>query len=463
MKRKSVITIAVSAALILSLAACGPADQAGQAPAESPASSEVSEDTGAPEPAEDPAGTLTEAPAETPAEADTASMGKSSVSAVTAVTAEPSAEASAAADTAEAGTNAVTAAPAEAPAAEAPAEADTGSMSTAVPADAGADIVAPAGEAGEDAVAADAASETDAAASSEAAGTDGTEMAAAAAEIAASDAEAFDTKMLSVQGLHIPVPAVYNDQLVIQKPEGRDDGTFLTVSEKASIDAASDDDGSNEGAGWLFSLAKISEETLRQLLCQDMSGMEVFACDTDGNYYTYNHPTDVRYMRESVEQMTADQDKWSALCEWAGSVPERVVLQNPGLTPVKRTNTNLDIILARIAYAGDVKYTISTTAHGPMEPADVDPAPYLNRLVNGVTFQYAYDEEEPDGEYVVLDLPEEGVRYDFFLAEGKENYVREVHGEDYSILYKAVFEDGNSKASAIMNEWYEALVKNSGK
>ena len=455
MKRKSVITIAVSAALILSLAACGPADQAGQAPAESPASSEVSEDTGAPEPAEAPAETPTETPtevpAETPAEADTAFMGKSSVSAVTA---EPSVEASAEADTAETGTSAATAAPAEAPA-----EADTGSMSTAVPADAGADIVAPAGEAGEDAVAADTAS----AASSEAAGTDGTEMAAAAAEIAASDAEAFDTKMLSVQGLHIPVPAVYSDQLVIQKPEGRDDGTFLTVSEKASIDAASDDDGSNEGAGWLFSLAKISEETLRQLLCQDMSGMEVFAYDTDGNYYTYNHPTDVRYMRESVEQMTADQDKWSALCEWAGSVPERVVLQNPGLTPVKRTNTNLDIILARIAYAGDVKYTISTTAHGPMEPADVDPAPYLNRLVNGVTFQYAYDEEEPDGEYVVLDLPGEGVRYDFFLAEGKENYVREVHGEDYSILYKAVFEDGNSKASAIMNEWYEALVKKSGK
>jgi len=451
MKRKSVITIAVSAALILSLAACGPADQAGQAPAESPASSEVSEDAGASEPAEAPAETPTEVPAETPAEADTASMGKSSVSAVTA---EPSVEASAEADTAETGTSAATAAPAEAPA-----EADTGSMSTAVPADAGADIVAPAGEAGEDAVTADTAS----AASSEAAGTDGTEMAAAAAEIAASDAEAFDTKMLSVQGLHIPVPAVYSDQLVIQKPEGRDDGTFLTVSEKASIDAASDDDGSNEGAGWLFSLAKISEETLRQLLCQDMSGMEVFAYDTDGNYYTYNHPTDVRYMRESVEQMTADQDKWSALCEWAGSVPERVVLQNPGLTPVKRTNTNLDIILARIAYAGDVKYTISTTAHGPMEPADVDPAPYLNRLVNGVTFQYAYDEEEPDGEYVVLDLPGEGVRYDFFLAEGKENYVREVHGEDYSILYKAVFEDGNSKASAIMNEWYEALVKKSGK
>ena len=446
MKRKSVITIAATAALILSLTACGQSGPAGQAPAEPPASSTVSEGTAA-EPAETPAETPAENPAETPAEADTASMSMSNASAVPA-------EASAEADTSAAGISAAEAVPEEVPA-----EADTASMSTAAPADAGADIVAPAGAAGEDAVAAD----TAAAASEGAAETDGTQKAAAAAEFSAAEAKTIDTKMVSVQGLHIPVPAVYNDQLVIQKPEGREDGTFLTVSEKASIDAASDDDGSNEGAGWLFSLAKISEDTLHQLLCQDMSGTYVFAFDTDGNYYIVNHPTDVRYMRESVEQMTADQDKWTALCEWAGSVPERVVLQNPDLTPVKYSNTILDMTLNRIAYIGDVKYTISTTAHGPMEPADVDPAPYVNRLINGVVFESAYDEEAPDGEYVVLDLPEEGVRFDFFFAEGKENYVREVHGEDYSILFKAVFEDGNSKASAIMNEWYEALVKKAGK
>lgn len=426
MKRKSVITIAAAAALVLSLTACGPSGQAGQAPAEAPADSEVSE------------GTVTEMPEEAPVETDAVEE-----STVTAADAE--------ADAVDGST--VTAADAEA---------GTADGSTAAPAAAGADIVVPAA-AGEDAVTTGTAAEASAAADAETAGTDGTEMAADAAETAAADAGALDAKILTVQGLTIPVPAAYYDQLVIQTPEGREDGVFLTVSEKASIEAVSDDDGSNEGAGWLFSLSQISEDTLRQLLCEDMSGKEVFASNADGKYYVYNHPTDVRFMRESVEKMTEDQDKWTALCEWAGSVPERILLQNSGLTPEKHSNTNLDITLARIAYTGDVNYMISTTAHGPMEPADVDPAPYVSRLINGVFFEYAYDEEAPDGEYVVLDLPEEGIRYDFFFAEGKENYVREVHSDDYSVLYKAVFEDESSTANAIMNEWYEALVKKSAK
>ena len=263
-------------------------------------------------------------------------------------------------------------------------------------------------------------------------------------------------------GMTLTVPEEYADQVFVETPENDKKGTLFVVAEIKSMKIANADRYTREGAGWLFSLSQINEDTLRQLLCEDMSGHEVFAFGDDGSYYVYNHPTDVRYMRESVEQMTADQDKWSALCEWAGSIPERVVLQNSGLTPVKHTNTNLDITLARIAYTNGVKYTISTTAHDPMEPADVDPAPYVSRLVNGVTFEYAYDEEDPDGDSVVLNLPEEGVHYDFFLAEGKENYVREVHG-DYSILYKAVFESKDSTASAIMNEWYEALVKKAAK
>lgn len=32
----------------------------------------------------------------------------------------------------------------------------------------------------------------------------------------------------------------------------------------------------------------------------------------------------------------------------------------------------------------------------------------------------------PDGEYVVLSLPDEELRFDFFRAEGKENLIREV-------------------------------------
>ena len=437
MKRKSVLTIAASAALILSLTACGSAAQTGQAPAPSPAVSTTAEST------------ETTKPEAVPAETETASINMSTTSNL------PE-EASAEADTASIST-----------AAPAASDGNTASVSTEAAAASGGDTVVPAEAAGDEADAGHTASITtvddaSAAASSEADGTDETATAAEAAETAAADAGAQEAVIVHVNDLQISVPKVYYDQLVIQSPHGRDDGVFLTVSEKASIEAASDDDGTNEGAGWLFSLSQINEDTLRQLLCEDMSGHEVFAFGDDGSYYVYNHPTDVRYMRESVEQMTADQDKWSALCEWAGSIPERVVLQNSGLTPVKHTNTNLDITLARIAYTNGVKYTISTTAHDPMEPADVDPAPYVSRLVNGVTFEYAYDEEDPDGDSVVLNLPEEGVHYDFFLAEGKENYVREVHG-DYSILYKAVFESKDSTASAIMNEWYEALVKKAAK
>ena len=65
--------------------------------------------------------------------------------------------------------------------------------------------------------------------------------------------------------------------------------------------------------------------------------------------------------------------------------------------------------------------------------------------------------QAPDGEYVVLSLPDEELRFDFFLAEGKENLIREVHGEEEIALYQASFAD-DSRASAVMLDWYDALV-----
>jgi hypothetical protein len=65
--------------------------------------------------------------------------------------------------------------------------------------------------------------------------------------------------------------------------------------------------------------------------------------------------------------------------------------------------------------------------------------------------------QAPDGEYVVLSLPDEELRFDFFLAEGKENLIREVHGEEEIALYQASFAD-DSRASAVMLGWYDALV-----
>ena len=78
--------------------------------------------------------------------------------------------------------------------------------------------------------------------------------------------------------------------------------------------------------------------------------------------------------------------------------------------------------------------------------------------MNGVTYEYT-DEEAPDGEYLVLSFPEEGTRFDFFLMEGKENCIREVHeGSDYETMFLATFDDAETRATDVVKEWYYAAV-----
>ena len=120
----------------------------------------------------------------------------------------------------------------------------------------------------------------------------------------------------------------------------------------------------------------------------------------------------------------------------------------------------MDIYLAQLAYMDDdMPYTISTTAYGPMEPNGVDKTPYLDRLLDGVTFAMAESRETPDGEYVVLELPEAGERFDFFVSDG--NYVRVVYdGEE--TLDGAAYAGGDVTAADIMLEWYDALAAANG-
>ena len=86
-------------------------------------------------------------------------------------------------------------------------------------------------------------------------------------------------------------------------------------------------------------------------------------------------------------------------------------------------------------------------------------------MTNGATYEgiELAENEVPDGEYVVLNFPDENIRYDFFFAEGQENIIRQVNGEEggeqYEYFYKVTFEDGTSKASEIMNEWYHAIAE----
>ena len=259
--------------------------------------------------------------------------------------------------------------------------------------------------------------------------------------------------LLENDGWTLFIPRDIAAQLNTEIPADAPEGTLFYVSEQASLDAARAKGYENAGAGFLFAIQKISEDEAHALFCGDMSGRTVFAKDYEGNYYLFCTPTDVRFERETVEQMFDDQDAWIALNEWAATVPGDFA-EASGLIPERRSNTSVDIALNRVAYEQNVKYTVSTLEFGPLVPKSVDPKPFVQRLLNGAAFTYADGMEAPDGEYAVLNFPEEETRFDFFPGT---NLIRRVSGE-YEELYLAVYDDGETNAAAIMYEWYDALA-----
>ncbi len=259
-------------------------------------------------------------------------------------------------------------------------------------------------------------------------------------------------------GLALAIPAEMANLVLVDTPQNDPNGVLFSVSEKDSVNAAlADGHDVSSGEGWLFGIRRVDETTLHGMLCHDMSGAEVFAKDADGYYYLYTHPTDVRlYRQNNAYEEAAEQ--WSKLNEWAWNDVRRDFLtNNPGLSAFTHGNSMLDMYLARAAYRKDVNYNVSTTEHGPLSPNGVDAAPYVERLTGYASCEDVEINETPDGEYVVLSFPEDDVRFDFFRMEGKENYVRMVWSGGNEQLFRLSFSD-DTRACAVMQEWYDALV-----
>lgn len=262
-------------------------------------------------------------------------------------------------------------------------------------------------------------------------------------------------------GMRLLVPEQYDSLVLTTTPRKTGDGVLFSVYEKASVEAAEALGFSSDGPGWLFAIGWVDEAGFHDLLCKDMSGMEIFAKDNLGNRYIFYHPTDVRYMRKDAAAMKKDEKQWTLLNQWAwGNVRYDFIQDNLqlGLTAETFDNSMVGIYLARAAYQPNVKYTVSTTKYGPLSSREVKAVPYVERLIRGARYQMVDISATPDGEYVVLSFPEENIRFDFFKLRGSENYVREVHGDGTEILYRATFDDGETKASAVMQAWYEALA-----
>lgn len=255
----------------------------------------------------------------------------------------------------------------------------------------------------------------------------------------------------------LTIPEEYTSKVTVETPENDAEGRLFVVSETASIEAAKAQGEDVDGPGWLFSIGPVEENKAHEMMAEDMSGADIFAKDGEGNYFVYYHPSDVRLVRADNKEMDAAMDDWTALNEWAATVKDSFVKENKGLTADKHSNTSLDIDLARIAYVDGTNYNITSLESGEMQPKDVDSSKYVDKLINGVTYE-EIDGEAPDGEYIVLNFPDEDIRYDFFKTEQGTNTVRRVAG-DMEQLYKATFEDESLTSTGIMQEWYDALVE----
>ncbi|MBE7008122.1 MAG: hypothetical protein E7422_03105 [Ruminococcaceae bacterium] len=260
-------------------------------------------------------------------------------------------------------------------------------------------------------------------------------------------------------GFRLVIPLEYNELLnVTPGTDGDENGVLFAVAEKASVEAAENQGLDGDGYGELFAIGRISTDELNKRRCYDMSWQEVFAEDADGNCYMFYHPTDVRFYRETTEQMTADQEQWTMLNGWAWEKAcASFIAENSGLTALSYGNSPLDMYLARAAYQHGTHYTLGTPEFGEVEPGDGESTrTYVERLTRNATLTLADDSETPDGEYVALSFPDEDHRFDFFLAPGGENYVRDTwDGGESQQLFKAVYADGTTKASEIVMEWYE--------
>lgn len=258
-------------------------------------------------------------------------------------------------------------------------------------------------------------------------------------------------------GLTLSVPEEFADRVLVKTPENDAKGTLFDVFETESMEAAKAARYGWDSAGWLFEIRRVSEEGMHKLRCDDNPGYIIFAKDTDSNYYVYIHPTDVRVVREDYND-SVSMGRWIELNQWSPGNRETFITENEGMTAVEFGYTTLDASLARVMYS-DMNYTVSTLEYGRQQPNGINAADYIDPLTHDVIYTAVFDEEAPDGEYLVLDFPDINLRFDFFFMEGKENYIRQVwfNGE-HELLYKAEFKDKNLKASEVMNDFYHAIV-----
>ena len=291
-------------------------------------------------------------------------------------------------------------------------------------------------------------------------------LAATVTMLGAAGVFAQSTDRVEAQGIAFELPEEIRD-LVTVRTDGLEADELVSVYETASLDAAAERGEEDTGAGWIFSISAIPEDRLRELRCGGMDGMEVFAEDEDV-VYVFNHPTDVRMVRASNDEMNKGMDQWTMINEWASQeVRQEILANNPELDEEFYTNTDLDMHLAQAAYRPGTKFELRAVDYGPdpLDPAALGENDYIEDLAEDYTYEMRDDVEEPAGEYYVLAFNDDGeeVRFDFFKTSEDGNLVREVRqigDEEYETYYQANAKDVDEDQSVtdVMAAWCHEIA-----
>ena len=256
-------------------------------------------------------------------------------------------------------------------------------------------------------------------------------------------------------GMKLTVPSEYASLVLVSQgnPAFEADDMF-TVRELASVEAGEKiHPGEDWGDGVLVGIGRISEKEVHMMLCGYLNNERPFARDANGDYYVAFYPSDVRLMREDMENLigTPDLEQWSALNDWAATVPETFIENNPGLEPWNPGSSEIDMYLARIAYAAD--QTDYTFIHDfqEMPHGSVD-AVYAEKLLLDADFNQCSNYDTPEGEYDVLYFPKDEIRLYFYKGG---DYVAIDYG-DYQALYR-ITAPADGYCRNALADWAEAL------
>ena len=258
-------------------------------------------------------------------------------------------------------------------------------------------------------------------------------------------------------GLRMEIPPKYNELITVEVPENDENGVLFSVSETASLEA-----GGYEGAGWLFSVCRVSEEKFHELLCFDRSGVDIFAKDGEGNHYLFCHPTDVRYVRATTEEMQRDAEIWTMLSEWADSMKEKLSAAN-GLEWESFDDSYPAMLVARAAWDKDARCYLATTEFMDVDAKSVDGTRFAEYVLSSGFWEIGR-EELPDedyltGENLVLGYPDDNVYLHFHPVDG--GYVVLEYDENETI-YQCWWNDDDVSVYEAMHGWYYTAAEKSG-